>query len=212
MRLIDLFAPSRPANHRVAAAGIATLLALSALALLGAPALMPVGYSWVEHTTSESAAQGVEGAWLARLGFVLFGLAVLWLAAALSTVWARAAAWLHVSFGVLMVCAAAFSTRPWVESAAFDPIEDLLHTIAATTMGFSFSLGVLACLFQRGMEHRTGRTFDAVAIATATGIPLAMTVLPGVEGLLQRLIFLVAFLWYGSESRRIPWAKRGGAL
>ncbi|HET9901772.1 MAG TPA: hypothetical protein VFR46_12025 [Actinomycetes bacterium] len=56
-------------------------LALSAIALGAAPALMPDDYSWIGHTTSESAAQGVSGAWLARLGFLLFGLSAIWLAA-----------------------------------------------------------------------------------------------------------------------------------
>jgi hypothetical protein len=49
-------------------------LAASAVALALAPLLMPPSYSWLSMTTSESAAQGVGGAWLARLGFVLFGL------------------------------------------------------------------------------------------------------------------------------------------
>jgi hypothetical protein len=42
---------------------------------------MPADYSWVSNTTSESAAQGVQGAWMARLGFVLFGMSVILLVA-----------------------------------------------------------------------------------------------------------------------------------
>jgi hypothetical protein len=38
------------------------MLALSMGALFTAPWLMPEGYSWLTHTTSESAAQGLEGA------------------------------------------------------------------------------------------------------------------------------------------------------
>jgi hypothetical protein len=52
---------------------------------------MPESYDWIEHTTSESAAQGVEGAWLARLGFLSFGLAVLWLSTGIKQTWARGA-------------------------------------------------------------------------------------------------------------------------
>jgi hypothetical protein len=37
-------------------------LCSSAVALASAPALMPPTYSWISHTTSESAAQGVSGA------------------------------------------------------------------------------------------------------------------------------------------------------
>jgi hypothetical protein len=56
---------------------VLTGLAASAVALATAPALMPSGYSWVSQTTSESAAQGVQGAWLARIGFVVLGLSVI---------------------------------------------------------------------------------------------------------------------------------------
>jgi len=52
-------------------------LGASAAALAAAPALMPASYSWISDTTSQSAAQGLSGAWLARLGFVLLGLSVM---------------------------------------------------------------------------------------------------------------------------------------
>jgi hypothetical protein len=65
------------ARPMAAVAAVLSCLTVSALALAVAPMLMPESYSWVVHTTSESAAQGVNGAWLARLGFVAFGFAVL---------------------------------------------------------------------------------------------------------------------------------------
>ena len=73
---------------------------------------MPADYSWIAHTTSEPAAQGVEGACLARLGFLLFGLGVLWVAQLRSPAWGRWATLFHVSFGALMIGTAVFSTRP----------------------------------------------------------------------------------------------------
>jgi hypothetical protein len=66
----------RTTGPAVVLAGVAA----SAVALATAPVLMPPGYSWVSQTTSESAAQGVQGAWLARIGFVLLGLPVILLA------------------------------------------------------------------------------------------------------------------------------------
>ena len=73
------------------AAAVMSGLAASAAALAMAPALMPAGYSWVSQTTSESAAQGLSGAWLARLGFLLFGLSVLLLADVDRRGWGRGA-------------------------------------------------------------------------------------------------------------------------
>ena len=88
---------------------------------------MPDSYHWIEHTTSESAAQGITGAWLARLGFLLFGLAVTWLAVIMNPVWARGAVWMHTAFGIFMLATAAFSVRSWLEGVAFNPVEDGLH-------------------------------------------------------------------------------------
>ena len=74
--------------------GLLLLLAVSFLLLLLAPLMMPAGYSWITHTTSESAAQGLVNAWIARLGFLLLGFAVLWLSLNFRNKWARLATWM----------------------------------------------------------------------------------------------------------------------
>ncbi len=179
------------------------LLALGAVALAVAPALMPAGYDWLRHTTSESAAQGVPGAWLARLGFLAFGLAVLWITARLGPHWSRLTQALLLAFGVLMLATAAFSTHPWQPDAPFDPVEDALHSFSATAMGFAFAFGLTARLLKRGRD-RLGQGLDAVGIAAAVLIPLAMSTLTDWTGLLQRGMFAIAFLWYGVELCRSP--------
>lgn len=196
----ELLSPIRASEPSGAMLGVVGLLLLSAVALGVAPLLMPASYSSLANTTSESAAQGVEYAWVARLGFLAFGLAVLWLAAALRKSWARGAQWLHMAFGVLMIATAAFSHRSWVAGAQFDPIEDVLHSFTATAMGFAFSLGVLARLLQRGRQGEPGRALDAVALVAATVIPLLMARFVGLDGVIQRLMFLVAYLWYARET------------
>ena len=173
-------------------------LIVSVLALLIAPLQMPASYSWLRHTTSESAAQGISGAWLARLGFLLFGLTVFWLSAGLASKWTLPVRVLHGAFGVFMTAVAVFSTRPWLPALTYDPVEDLLHTIAATAMGFAFAGGVGLRLWQRPSGSKR-RIVDLVAVAAAVAIPLAMTALPEWNGLLQRSMFTVAYLWYGFE-------------
>jgi len=182
------------------------MLAGSATMIAVAPSAMPDGYSWIVHTTSESAAQNLEGAWIARLGFLTFGLAVLWLASASATVWARGVVWLHLGFGVLMVSTAVFSHRPWLSGVPFDPMEDHLHSWTATLMGFAFALGVFLRLLQRwGKDQRRGPdrrgvVLDCIALLSATLIPLMMLFQPDTAGLAQRLMFLVAYTWYGVEA------------
>lgn len=195
-----LLAPAGAGNPRLMQGSIVALLLLSAGCLLAAPLIMPPGYSWLTHTTSESAAQGLAGAWLARLGFLLFGLAVIWLAVLKAPLWVRTAVWFHLAFGVCMLGTAAFSHHPWLPGVPFDPVEDFLHSLTATVMGFAFALGVVVRFWQREKGDRMGRLLDVTAVAAATLLPLLMATQPEIIGLLQRLMFGVAYLWYGREA------------
>lgn len=129
------------------------LLLLSFLALLLAPLCMPASYSWLRHTTSESAAKGVAGAWLARLGFLILGLTVLWLSERLRDSWSLPVCLMHGAFGLFMVGTAIFSSRPWLPNLPFDPVEDALHSFTATAMGFAFAIGVGLRLWQQREER-----------------------------------------------------------
>ncbi len=70
-------------------------LGLSAVALAVAPLFVPSDYSWTSHTTSEAAAQGIEGAWMAQLGFLLLGLAVMVLSTGAARRWGVGGVVLH---------------------------------------------------------------------------------------------------------------------
>lgn len=188
-----------PLDQRGGRHFVAVCLGLSILSIALAPLLMPDTYSWVENTTSESAAQGLPGAWLARIGFVLFGLAVLSLATLVSS-WSRMARVFHLLFGVSMAATAVFSTRSFESGATFDRTEDLLHSVAATTMGFAFALGVLMVAMRRRPRSGPRMSLDFVALAASIGIPLLMMVDPVSAGLWQRLMFVVAYVWYGGEA------------
>ncbi|HEY7563713.1 MAG TPA: DUF998 domain-containing protein [Acidimicrobiia bacterium] len=168
----------------------------SALALTCAPILMPESYSWLSHTTSESAAQGLSGAWLARLGFLLFGLGVLWVGNAIGDRWGTWGKLAHLGFGVLMLATAAFSHRPFEAGVEFDRFEDTLHSIAATAMGFAFAFGVVAVALRR--QPPRWQVGDVIAVAASIVIPagMAMSQYPGP---LQRFMFLVAYVWYSIE-------------
>ena len=198
--------PVGPDDHRPklpAAVGVLACLAASAVALAVAPVLMPASYSWVAHTTSESAAQGVAGAWLARLGFLALGFGVLVLSGPAGQLWGPLAAGLHTTFGVLMVAAAAFSARPWEPGLPFDPIEDVLHSVAANAMGFAFAFGVVAVGWRIWRDAGGLRWRDMTAVAAAVVFPLTMVGFDGYTGMLQRPIFVVAYLWYGAEALRL---------
>ncbi len=185
------------------------LLVLSILALLCAPLLMPSGYSWLSNTISESAAQGVAHAWLARVGLMIYGLAVIWAAVAMREFWGAGARVCHLVFGLCMVAAAMYPIRPWDVNADYDVTEDYLHSLAATVMGFAYTFGVLCVYFQHAKSSRRARRFDLIAAAVATVFPLMMLNLPGLQGGIQRIMFLVSYVWYGREILRFA-KGRGG--
>ncbi len=199
-------------DHRgvPAAAGALVLLGASAVALALAPLVLDSSYSWVVHTTSEAGGQGVNGAWLARLGFLLFGLAVIWLAHAEARSWHQPATALHVAFGTCLIGVAAFSLRSWQAGTPYDRTEDMLHSVLATVMGFAFALGVGAVAWQDDRRTRR-RAFDVFAVTASVVVPIAMTVSSDSAGALQRVMFAVAYLWYGIEALSGLRSQRGSA-
>ncbi len=116
------------------------------------------------------------------------------------TLWGRAGALLHAAFGLCMLGAAAFSVRPWVVGMAFDAVEDHLHSIAATAMGSAFAFGVVAVAYRRYREGAGIRVLDVIAVGASIVLPLGMAAVPDVSGVLQRAMFLIAYLWFGREA------------
>jgi hypothetical protein len=205
MKIIEyVFAPQTKQTEGKPNPGAFFLLILSGAALLAAPWLMPEGYSWIQHTTSESAAQGLNGAWLARFGFLAFGLAVLWISTNRKTTWARGAVWLHSVFGISMLATAAFSHQPWLTGVPFDPIEDTLHSISATVIGFAFAFGVAVRLGQELRQGKPAHWLHLLALLAATVLPILMAAQPDLPGFFQRSMFFIAYLWYGREALATP--------
>jgi len=186
--------------------GILALLVASALAVALAPLLMPPSYSAVSMSISESAAQGVRGAWLARLGFVLEGLAVLWLAREAGGGWGPMAGLLFRLFGVMMFAVALYAHRPFEAGAPADLREDLLHSIAASVMGMAFVVGTLTMAFRRA-DGRS-RITDLAAATLSLALPIAMSVAPALQGAFQRTLFAVGYGWFALETWRVRASPR----
>jgi hypothetical protein len=175
-------------------------LAAAALCLALAPLAMPEDYSWVTRSISESAAQGIDGAWVARTGFLLMGLGTLLTALASADRWRTPGSVLLGLYGVLMMSAAALSTRSWRPDAAHSALESTLHSTAATAMGFCYALGVLAVLLaDRGMPTPQ-RVLGVAAVASSVAVPVGMLAAPSIAGVLQRAMFALALLWLAIEA------------
>ena len=198
--LTKVMLPSSSTRLIFARVGIVALLICSAFCIYIAPLVMPLEYSWLSNSISESGAQGLHHAWVTRLGFLLFGLGVLWLTLYRITTWARGTYWMQLTFAVSMLGTAAFSHKPWLAGASIDPVEDFLHSLTATGMGFAFAFGVVVRFLQRGKNEKLLRTFDSTAILAATVLTPIGGAMPEIAGLLQRTMFAIAYLWFIHEA------------
>jgi hypothetical protein len=180
--------------------GLMAALASSMLLIALAPTVLPQSYSWVELGTSEAAAQGIAGAWVTRAGFVLFGLAVLGVCVIRHRAWGTLATGLHGCFGVGMVMVAVYSHAPWEAGAPYVELEDQLHSVFASVVGFSFIAGVATTLVVR-RPRTPAIVLGDVAVLIISGIVPLLMAAP-VWGVLQRLMFFTAAAWYASEVHR----------
>lgn len=99
-----------------------------------------------------------------------------------------------------MVGTAAFSHKPWLANVPVDPFEDFLHSVTATGMGFAFSFGLVARLLQRENGERLKKASDVIALVAATTLSPLGELWPSIAGLLQRMMFGVAYLWFAQEA------------
>jgi Protein of unknown function (DUF998) len=187
-------------THATAQTACIGMLALSAVCLGAAPLVVPPGYDWLSMSISESAGQGLHGAWLARLGFLAFGGAALILALAFVAEWAKAKVWCVAMFGACMLGTAAFSHAPWQSGAHTDPTEDMLHSITASAMGFAFAMATTLSAFMRHREQALRRLFDGVGAIASVGLSLAAANSDALGGVFQRAMFVLAYAWFSLEA------------
>lgn len=55
---------------------------------------------------------------------------------------------------------------------------------------------------RRGPGHTSARNFDALAILAALGISMLMFNVESIAGLVQRIMFGIAYVWFGLEAFR----------
>ena len=116
----------------------------------------------------------------------------------------------HGVYGVSIIAAAAIAHRPW-EDVPFDAFEDVLHSVASFGVGFAFTIGVVIVSLRRGPNAGPIRVLDAVAVVSAVVIPMIMFNVSGIGGVVQRGMFLIAYLWYGIEAVRLGRLEVPGA-
>ena len=179
-------------------------LVASAVLFAIAPAFMPADYDWISQSISESGAQQLDGAWVTRLGFILFGVGALLVTAIRHAVWRAAATTLIAAFGVLMLAVAAFSTKQWDVNASYNALESNLHSISAMLMGFCIGIGVFIVVLLDKTAPISVRVLGWATVFASIAMPILAGVEPTHAGIYQRLMFAVTIAWFITQAVRAP--------
>lgn len=176
-----------------------SLFAISVLLVFAAPRALDASYPPLSASISESAGQLVDGSWLARFALAFSGLGVLATAHLRHRAWPAVTTFAYVAFGVCWILTAAFSARSWQPEAPYVAIEDQLHSFFASAMAIVIVGAATRALTTLRRDPITAALAAALAVG-ATFLPLAGLVYPEVAGLLQRSMFLLAYVYFSREA------------
>lgn len=147
------------------------------------------GYSIINHTTSHLGAQGSPYAFIMNGMFVLLGLLSFYTFFQTKVVFYQVIGGL---FGISLALTGVFLHGPLVEGIVVNTLYDTLHSVFASTTGFSFTFLV----FGHAFMHKGSRRVEGILLGSiSTLIPLFMVFHASFQGLYQRMMFLIAFYW-----------------
>ncbi len=159
----------------------------------------PPGYDWTRNTISELASQGHGGKWLMQIGFIGFGILVLWgIARALSAKQVGLAAMPVGVYGAAILLSGIFCTAPIDPSIEFSQIEASWHSAFAALAGISLCTAIV---WNAAVSQRPGERFLHFAFfAAIAGLSWLFFLaedgsLATWQGVVQRALFLSGFPW-----------------
>jgi len=156
------------------------------------PFFSAAGYSILSNTTSQLGAQNTPNAWVMNITFGLLGLACIGEASLyLKEYWFQKI--LLIIFGLGLILTAIFQHAPINEAVAYNLLEDQIHSISASIVGFSFTIFSISVAF---IEETNKRRIIALCMGLlATGLSFLMFSVTDLTGVWQRLMFTTSFAW-----------------
>ncbi|TAA71753.1 DUF998 domain-containing protein [Planococcus salinarum] len=160
------------------------LIASNGLAIISFP-----GYSILSNTTSHLGAQGSPYSWIMNIFFISLGLMAILVTYSTRIRYHQV---VGAVFGLSLILTGVFPHAPLVDSVPVNHLQDQIHSLSATSTGFSFTLLAAGHGFiSTGPQRIAGIVMAIVAVI----ISIAMGIFPAITGLLQRVMFVGAFGW-----------------
>ena len=150
------------------------------------------GYQIHQHTTSHLGAQNTPNAWIMNAVFILLSLGV-WHGGTFTLKQFPFQKFVLYAFCISLLGAAIFRHAPINHALQFNAGEDEIHSIFASSTGFSFTLLATSFYF----VHYTFKMKWLALLAAIISIILSLLFfwVPSLAGIWQRLIFIFCFGW-----------------
>ncbi len=161
-------------------------------AVVAGPLYTVTGYSAVRNLISELSAQNTPGNWIMSAAFLTLG-------AGIVADGTRSFAFHQlpfIAFGVFMALAGIFSHKPIDLQLTYVEWEHTAHSALATAAGVSVTVGFVWQAVHLQMPLH--RLLVAVLALMCVVLPLAMFRFPEVQGVVQRVMYALVFMWLWS--------------
>ncbi len=147
------------------------------------------GYSIIRNTTSHLGAQGSPNAWIMNLLFITLGLTSLRIVLSSKVYFHQM---IGSFFGVSLLLTGLFRHGSLIDPSTSNLLLDQMHSIFATTTGISFVFLSFGHAFMTKARQKIAGFLLGII---STLISFGMMIFPDYMGLLQRLMFILAFGW-----------------
>jgi len=152
-------------------------------------------YRWQVNSISQLAAQGYEKAWIMRAGFIGFG--VLIQVTGVRRIGMARKYWLReiliMLYGLTILLSGFFSAEPFLPGTPYSQQEAQYHGAFATAAGIALTAAILVYAVTDTPNQR--KIGHAVGLGLVMLFSLLFGLLPGVAGVMQRLLWVAGFSW-----------------
>ncbi len=147
-------------------------------------------YDWTKNTISDLGAQGYERKLIMQAGFLSFGLTLSFglLLAGIS--------WRTAPILVYAVCVAMtgiFCTKPFTDINTYSTAQSILHSTFAQVAGVAFSIGILVQICF--VPNSNLKFIHLLFFVGVIGLSVTFGLIKNYQGLVQRLMYLISFIW-----------------
>ncbi len=164
-------------------------IALFAATALAGPWYTVEGYSAARNLISQLGAQHTQNSLIMVAGFLALGIGIV----ADGIRRFSAPVLPFIAFGFFMALAGLLAHKPLSPAAAYSETAHQAHSALATLAGISITVGLL---WQAVLVSTFGMRAIIITLAVlCLALPLSMLAYPELQGLIQRFMYLLLFVW-----------------